>query len=211
MSRWRNQLAPDPHVADRDDPIYRVHSIYFDTPKRHALQRKGFPKHRLRRYDDSDTRYLEEKFSHGRAVWKRRVGFSHDDQPCVEIDSTEPLPNDPGMAWFCHRFRTLRLSPLLEISYDRYALVGESGLRITCDFSACATSSGSTGDSNLPLLDEEAILEIKSAGPPGSNGVVIEPFLKDLAREATSFSKYARGFRRLGVGSPDSWKTSPTQ
>jgi hypothetical protein len=211
MSRWRERLAPDPHVADREEPIYRVHSVYFDTPKRDALRKTGFPKHRLRRYDDSETRYLEEKFSRGRAVWKRRVQCTDNDLHYVEIDSSNALPSDPRIAWFSHRFRTLQLAPLVEISYDRYALVGEDGLRITCDFSAGARYTGSTSVSCLPLLDEEAILEIKSAGAPGSNGVVTEPILKDLAREAVSFSKYAQGIRRLEVGSPVSWKTSPTQ
>ena len=80
--------------------------------------------------------------------------------------------------------------------------MGEHGLRITCDFAPRAMNSHSPDGTYLPLLEGEAILEIKSDGAPGSNGIVTRPFLSDLAREATSFSKYAQGIRRLEVGSP---------
>ena len=203
MSRWRSMLEPDPHVADKSDPIYRVHSIYFDTPKRHAIKGRGFPKHRLRRYDDHPVRFLEEKYSRGSAVWKRRLGYEGTDLP-------EPTPvtdlehaSNPQLAWFMHRFHTLELTPQVEISYDRYALVGEDDLRITCDFSPGARPTGN-GQPMISLLEDEAILEIKHAGAPGTDGRASEPFLNELAREAVSFSKYARGLRRLeGWSLPD--------
>lgn len=205
MSAWQEELDPDPHVAHHDEPMYRVHSIYFDTPQRHALRRDGFPKHRLRQYDDADTRYLEEKFSRGQAVWKRRIPFSNNDLSLLDDESTGPLPPDPYLAWFSQRFRTLQLKPLVHVTYDRIALVGDNGLRITCDFAprASLSSAAETG-APLTLLEEEAILEVKSEGLPEANGALTQPFLNKLAREATSFSKYAQGVRRLESGSPTS-------
>ncbi len=133
-ARLRNSLAADPHHG-RD----RVHSVYFDTPDRRALQEvesgdRDKVKVRIRWYESTgpEAAWLECKRKHGARRSKVRV-------PVDDVDPDLPL-HHPRWQQLLARLTahdptpTATLSPCLHLAYRRRRYVHRpSGLRVALD------------------------------------------------------------------------------
>lgn len=195
VSRLRDTLDPDPHACDPEDPTYTVDSLYLETPERSSLTAEGFPKYRLRRYDDAPgSLHAEEKLSHAPLVWKRRIACA---APTGALWNGVAL-EDPALAWYRRRVRRLRLAPAMRIAYRRAAWRGPDGLRVTLDTEVrAATSVRPDFDGALAwmALDCRPVLEFKFAGTAGP---ALERALAELP-EPVRFSKFRLGAERLGL------------
>src|SRR4051812_41917626 len=82
IREWaREHLGPDPNAEGGGD-IYRITSLYFDTPKFavfHHAGSHGRAKYRIRRYDAAAAVFLERKLRTHGVVTKRRTLVPGDD------------------------------------------------------------------------------------------------------------------------------------
>src|SRR6185503_18077472 len=82
LADWaRSHLSPDPNAADPTGS-YRTTSLYFDTPRLDVYFRRGScsrAEFRVRRYNDSETVFLERKLKIGDRLSKRRSEAPVDD------------------------------------------------------------------------------------------------------------------------------------
>lgn len=198
--RW---MQPDPHALQATDACYEVESVYFDTSTLACFAQSGeaeFPKYRLRHYGSGCTLFLEEKLRRRDQVWKRRVPIAGGDADHLLNSATS---QDPGVAWFQRRLRTLGLKAVLAVGYRRHALVGSSGERLTIDLDLHAAPPpdhfGVRTDDPGVTLTADAVLEIKFNGSPTS----LVKGLHDLVGSTpVAFSKYRLAVRMLGLCSP---------
>jgi VTC domain len=161
----RERLGPDPNAEGGGD-IYRITSLYFDTPELGVFHRTGShgrAKYRIRRYDASATVFVERKLRSRGVVTKRRT--------LVPVEDLRRLAEqDAGWRgnWFRRRVEARGMSPTCQISYLRTALVGSSDaglIRLTMDEGLCAARV--SGPAFRPigactaLLPAESILEMK--------------------------------------------------
>ena len=162
MTWAAERLSPDPH--SKDGRGYFVESIYYDTLDLSCAKLEGvqkLPKYRARRYDGGAVIYFEEKLRRDDLVWKRRLIC--DEETLVSISSGNGKLDGEAL-WFRNRMRLLDLAPSLIVSYQRWALVGEDGIRVTADFSLQAHRCGDrpfvpAGEA-LSVLDG-SVLELK--------------------------------------------------
>lgn len=134
IEAWaRRRLEPDLHGVEG---VYRVSSIYFDTPRLDVFHRvAGFKKRkfRARRYGDAEHIFLERKTKRGDRVRKKRVQIAPD-----ELHRLLDLETDPAWAaaWFHRRIVAKNLRPIANVSYERTAFFGQFGaqpIRLTLD------------------------------------------------------------------------------
>jgi hypothetical protein len=166
IERWsRRWLSPDPHGAR-----YQVTSLYFDTPDRDVFQRNGSfarGKYRVRRYNDSNTVFLERKLRANQVVTKRRSLVDVDDLPLLESHTLDR--NWQGGYWFHRRLQARNLHPAWQISYSRTARVLETKfglIRLTLDRELSAMParhfSLDSKSEGIPLFEnDQRILELK--------------------------------------------------
>lgn len=182
-------LPPDPHGA-----VYRVASLYFDSPDWVSYHRTVPGKWRLRRYGAGDTVFAEykDKPAPG-SVHKRRSALTTDE--CLALGTS----GKPG--WFVKAIEKNSLNPVLMVSYERHAFVGMldgEEVRLTLDRQLranrcreivvpCSVDGGSS-------LTDSRVLEVKFENRlPGP----IEDALSSLALVPESFSKYRCGIDTL--------------
>ena len=183
------------------DGIYRVTSLYFDTPYDRALREKvegvnRREKFRLRYYG-RDTSYirLEKKFKCSGLCGKHSARMTPDQVRRLLkgdygflLDSDEPL-----FIEFYSKLRGEGLQPRTIVCYDREAYVFAPGnVRITLDRNIRTTlrymEFFDTEIFHLPVMEECTVLEIK-----------YDTFLPDIVRmavqvpgrQAAACSKYA--------------------
>jgi len=112
----KSYLAADAH-ADTEGR-YQVTTLYYDTPTASMFHRApGYrtTKYRVRRYGSEDLAYFERKRKRGSRVRKMRDA------------GIEPP------AWFESERCARSLEPALWVTYQRYAFVGDGGMRLTMD------------------------------------------------------------------------------
>ena len=92
IRQWaRERMEPDPHGAGPTGDIYRIASLYLDTPEFDVYRRNGSfgrAKYRIRRYDDARKAYLERKLKWRDMVGKRRSAVKVKELPRMEDGDT---------------------------------------------------------------------------------------------------------------------------
>ena len=142
---------------------FAYESSYFDTPTwasfhGAATGRRQRFKARTRRYVDTGTVMLEVKVRSGRGVTRKTRQPRPDASPALtdaEIAFIEEVAGRPGIGG--------DLRAVLLTAYQRTSLVAESdSYRVTVDLDLRCGPPGCTATVSVP----DAIVEIKSAGPP---------------------------------------------
>ena len=182
-------LPPDPHGA-----TYRVSSLYLDSPDWISYHRVVPGKWRLRRYGTGDTVFAEFKAKPAPgSVHKRRSALS--ERECLKL----PESKKPG--WFVRDLETHHLKPVLLVSYERHAFVGNldgEAVRLTLDRNLHARECREIVvpgpvDGGACLVADR-ILEVKFENElPAPIAAVLQSL--DLVPE--SFSKYRCGIETL--------------
>jgi hypothetical protein len=204
VEQWaRRNLSPDCHG---DGGVYRVTSVYCDTPHYDVFHRTdGYKrrKYRVRRYGDGETIFLERKSKNGDRVRKRRVQvaaheLSRLDETLTDLEWTG--------AWFHQRLLRRSLRPAARVSYVRTAFFGHVGntpVRLTIDRNLVGAPAD---DWNLtspfdghPLLDGEALMEMKFHI---SMPELFKDLLPHLPTSPARLSKYRRCVHLCKLASP---------
>jgi hypothetical protein len=132
----RRRLSADDHGTGAHGDEYQTSTLYFETRAFDVYKRRGsygLSKYRIRRYGPSDTVFLERKFRTERLLVKRRTTVALN-----AISNLAAATPDPGWSgfWFHRRVQLRELQPLVQLSYDRVARVGQSShgpVRLTID------------------------------------------------------------------------------
>jgi hypothetical protein len=202
LRQWaRFNLARDSFGSGPYGDDYTTTSLYFETPGFDVYHRRGSygrSKFRIRRYGSSDIVFLERKFRTNRLLAKRRTTV-----PILEMDHLAggtPRMDWPGY-WFHRRVLLRRLSPLIQMSYDRTARVGlASGgpMRMTIDTNLRVLPMPDRAfipGVGFPLIEGQCIVELKYR-------VVVPALFKQLVETfklaPSPVSKY-----RIGLGALD--------
>jgi len=203
----------DPNSAREPSGQYGIQSLYLDTPNRDLYRisrekRARRWKARIRRYDGSDTVFLEIKNKDHDLVKKPRARVPVEGWAERVLG---PLRPDASAAerLFCYRVERYHLLPTLMVRYQREAWLSivDSYARVTLDrVVVCQPWDDWSLDAdprNWVALDSERSMW----GVP--NGVVLElkclravpRWLSNLTRHAglprTRYSKYCKGVERL--------------
>lgn len=194
----RDHFGSGPHGDE-----YTTTSLYFETPAFDVYHRRGSygrSKFRIRRYGTSDIVFLERKFRTHRLLAKRRTTV-----PIHEMDhlaAPEPACSWPGY-WFHRRVVLRRLSPLIQMSYDRTARMGMAGagpMRMTLDTNLRVLPMPDRAfipGVGFPLIEGRCIVELKyRLGIPALFKELIETF----GLTPSPVSKYRIGLGVLDYG-----------
>jgi hypothetical protein len=164
----RGRLAADTHGGGPYGDEYLTSTLYLETRNFDVYQRRGSygrSKYRIRRYNGSDLAFLERKFRTERLLAKRRT--------VVAVDAIRQLadPADDACGpsgWFHRRIHLRRLHPLVQLSYERVARIGQSSVgpvRLTIDRHLRALPLPDfaflPGTVGFPFLEHSCIVEVK--------------------------------------------------
>ena len=198
-ARLRRLFDHDAHADSRG--VYRVSSLYFDTPDDRALRQKidgvdRREKFRLRYYGEEPAFFrLEKKWKVNGLCGKRSARLGAGAARRLLAGDTDFLleSGDPLLIEFYSKLRGELLMPRTIVTYAREAFVYEPGnVRITIDrdlrTGLASTDFLNAGLWHAPVSDGLAVLEVK-----------YDAFLPELARLAvqlpnrrmSAFSKYA--------------------
>jgi len=199
LREWaRQHLSRDGHGSGPFGDEYTVTSLYFETPEFDVYRRRGSygrSKYRIRRYGTADVVFLERKFRTNRLLSKRRTIV-----PIPDLDhlaGPEAEPGWPGY-WFHRRVLLRRLSPLVQMSYDRTARVGMASagpMRMTVDTSLRVLPMPDRAfipGVGFPLIEGKCIVELKYRIEVP---VLFKRLVETFTLEPAPVSKY-----RIGLG-----------
>ncbi len=197
-TRLREVMYPDPYA---ENGIYKIRSLYFDTPEDKALREKldGVcirEKWRIRLYNaDTSMIKLERKFKHDSLGNKLSTTLSKEQASRIvkgDIDWLSDSENDV-LRLFGSKLKSEPLIPRTIVDYTREPFVFPAGnVRVTLDYDI-KTGLNSVDFLNpncptVPVMPSPIILEVKW-----------DEFLPDIVRDAiqlktrrqTAYSKYA--------------------
>ena len=209
----REFLEPDPYGGGPSGDVYRITSLYLDTPTFDVYFRRGSfgrAKFRIRRYDDGTRVFLERKLKAREMVRKLRSPVKAKELDHLEDESAS---RDWAGRWFHRRINLRALSPVCQISYTRTARLGRNehgSIRLTLDQDLrAAPARGFAFDDSgggLLLAGGDVILELKFRGEmPARFAELTAEF--GLVRQA--LSKYRMAARALGVAPPSPDREAP--
>lgn len=189
---WAQQaLTPDPHG---EGGVYRVTTLYLDTPDRAVLERRkphDSRKYRVRRYGDEAVLHLERKTKRGGRVRKIRWTAPG------AVWQPDHCGRDDAGYWFARRIAVSQLGPAAVVSYERAAFFGD-GFRLTLDRDLrIAEAEGwkvALAADALPFSAGDWILEVKHGG---ALPAAVREWIIRLRLTPASFSKYRDGVRCL--------------
>jgi hypothetical protein len=225
----RRAIAPfcvlDPSSAEVAGHSYAIQSLYLDTMHRdlYRVSCEGRPrrwKARIRRYDGSDTVFLEVKNKDYDMVRKERARI-----PAAKwLERVRGLTHENACSAeriFCDRVERYQLVRTLMVRYLREAWIStvDSYARVTFDREVVCRPCGdwsldSDGRDWLPLDSPASMLGVRQ-------GVVLElkclqavpRWLSRVAQEANleraRFSKYCRGIKRVWASDALQGSTHP--
>lgn len=192
----KGELSPDAYGK------YTVCNIYYDTDDWQVVsascEKPDYKeKLRVRSYgvpDPGDSVFIELKKKCSGIVYKRRVTAKTDYIPDLlgkyDLCGTQ-IENE--IMWFQKMHRT---SPHAFIGYDRTALAGKNGLRITFDRNMRFRTDNldlTSGDSGKSLISGDPMLmEVKFTG---ACPLKLSHILSDLGIYPVSFSKYGTFYK----------------
>lgn len=207
LRQWAaTHLAVDPHCPAGSEG-YRITSLYLDTPALDIYHQRSEiinRKHRLRRYGNEATVWLETKRKKKSVVRKRRTALTGEQLSQV-WQTAEPGPEWTG-DWFRQRVSQAQLRPTALVRYDRRAWQGESStgtVRLTLDRNLTGQPATEWHlpeelSAGIPLLPGAEILELKFND-------ILPPLFRRLLLEQSlhpgGFSKYRTA---LAAGVEDS-------
>jgi hypothetical protein len=197
----RENLGVDAHCDPQFGDSYEVNTLYFDSPQFDLYHRTGVvgrTKHRIRRYGNESTIWLETKRKDKHdVVTKNRTAVTEEELHIRALECHDTWQADAPWCgdWFLERIHRRGLQPSVQVHYRRFArtaILGNESLRLTID---------SHLQSSLPqgwqVMNREQVKVIDSA-----NVEVLElkfhnhmpSRFKDLLRsipiKLTPFSKY---------------------
>ena len=197
--RARERLAYDPHADASRGNSYLITSLYCDTAQLEVFHRLGSfkrRKHRVRRYGNAASVFLERKIKWGERVKKLRT---------MVPDSDVALLANPMSAttwaghWFHRHIVRRQLQPVCRIAYERVALVGsseEGPMRLTFDRRIRGVLANDwvldEVDDGMPVLADNVVCEFKyrSFLPP-----LFKEIIQAMRMTPSPVSKY-RAFLR---------------
>jgi len=202
LREWaRARLSRDSFGSGPYGDDYTTTSLYFETPGFDVYHRRGSygrSKFRIRRYGEANFVFLERKFRTSRLLAKRRTTV-----PILEMEhlaGVTPRAGWPGY-WFHRRVLLRRLSPLIQMSYERTARVGTASagpMRMTIDTNLRVLPMPDRAfipGVGFPLIEGKCIVELKYR-------VEIPALFKELVETfklaPSPVSKY-----RIGLGALD--------
>ena len=200
--RLAEHMLPDVHADAARGHSYETTSLYCDTPEFHVFHRIGSckrRKHRLRRYGDSPSIFLERKMKWGDRVKKRRSQVPDADLALFAM----PLSATywPGH-WFHRQLQNRQLIPVCTVTYNRIALVGHSAdgpLRLTFDrnIRGQLTQDWNVAavDDGHQVLSDQVICEFKYQR---FLPAIFKEVIHDLRLTPTPVSKYRTMLRAIG-------------
>lgn len=199
-----------PPTDGLDRHSYGLTTLYLDTPQWDLFHRHSesiSSKHRLRRYNNESTVWLETKRKRRQIVRKRRTPICESEtkqlwRPYSESDS---IPSATWQGhWFRDNLRTFDLRPAVVVRYIRHAFVAEissSTARLTIDSHICAERANdyclpSFSRQGCELLPNGRIVELKFNDylPP-----LFQKLLIEFGLSAGSFSKYREAVSQLNI------------
>ncbi|MGB7325581.1 MAG: polyphosphate polymerase domain-containing protein [Rubripirellula sp.] len=201
VRQWaRQHLGVDGHCNDELGDSYDVNTLYLDTAELDIFCRSsdvGKAKHRIRRYGDDTTLWLETKRKKANVVKKNRTATSEQEVGSRLSELTDPTTWCGD--WFSDRVAKRRLQPTVQVHYRRFArtstLNGES-LRLTIDsqlqaspidgWNVASTSDAANHSKRMGITTDE-ILELKFHNQMPH---LFKELLRTFAIPATGFSKY---------------------
>jgi hypothetical protein len=200
--RVAERLVPDAHADPSRDFAYETTSLYCDTAQLDVFHRMGSfkrRKHRLRRYADAPSVFLERKTKWENRVKKRRSMLPYTD---LALLATPLSAADWRGHWFHQHLQRRQLLPVCTLSYERIALVGlsaEGPLRLTLDrkLRGVMTKDWSVAkvDEGISLLAGQVICEFKyQAFLPA----LFKEIIQDMRLTPSSVSKYRTFLRTQG-------------
>jgi hypothetical protein len=212
LSRWsdivkwsRANLSPDGFGGGEHADEYQTTSLYFETPKFDVYRRSGSygrSKFRIRRDGSAPEMFLERKFRTERLLVKRRTTV-----PLEDMDRMDAAHADPTWKgyWFYRRVLLRQLRPLIQLSYDRVARIGQSPtgpVRMTVDTNLNVLpmpDRAFLAGAGMPIVQGECIIEVKYR-------VQLPALFKALATtfdlQAQKISKFRSALRSLDYPLP---------
>ena len=201
----RANLEPDGFGSGDYKDEYTTSSLYFETPRFDVYRREesyGRSKYRVRRYGTAPIIFVERKFRTERLLAKRRTTV-----PLAELARLAEPRADPAWAgyWFHRRILLRDLQPLIQLSYDRVARVGQSStgqLRMTIDSNLRVLpmpDRAFLSAVGMPVVEDKCIIEVKYR-------MQLPAIIKSLAAtfglEVQKMSKFRIGLRALDYPLP---------
>ncbi len=200
VRQWaRERLGVDAHCSDTFGDSYDVTTLYLDTPELDLFHRTGEigkAKHRIRRYGDEPTLWVETKRKKSDVVNKNRTATNDGEVVARLSDLSDPTAWCGS--WFATRVSERRLQPTVQVHYRRFArtsTLGGENMRLTIDSQLQASAAdgwnvASTSDAanqdRIRATDAE-ILELKFHN---TMPVLFKELLMTFAIPVTGFSKY---------------------
>ena len=192
-------LALDSHSVDFEG--YRIRSLYFDDPRRVALEEKNDgifkrEKYRIRTYNDSDqTINLERKSKFGEFVCKESAPLTKEEYEQILSGDYEFLfgREESLLREFYAALKTYHFRPVVIVDYWREAYIYEMGnVRITFDKKLAA------GINTIDLFHPQLVIEETIPSELTIMEVKYDSFLPDHIRKIlqpkshirSSISKY---------------------
>lgn len=198
-SRLRAVMTPDTHARNG---IYRIRSLYFDTPSDRALRDKlngvdRREKFRIRYYDgDTSLLHLEKKSKLAGLGNKQTAVLTAAEAQAIVDGDVAWMPEHPHplVRELYAKMRTQLLEPKTIVDYTREPFIYAPGnVRVTLDYDL-RTGLGCTDFLNpdcvtIPAGDAPVLLEVKwDAFLPD----IIRDAVQLPGRRAATFSKYAQ-------------------
>lgn len=212
VKEWaRQHLGVDPHCCETLVDSYDVHTLYLDTSEFDLYHRSGVAgstKHRIRRYSQEGTLWLECKRKRKDVVRKNRTAVPEND--VLERLSCDSSPTDASWCgdWFAQRIAHRRLRPAVQVHYRRFArtsTLDNESLRLTVDshlqtsrISGWEDSLVNSRANELPRRDVSSvqILELKFHN---HMPLLFKELLMQFSLPASGFSKYRSSLDAWGL------------
>lgn len=211
----REHLGSDEFCNDDLGDSYDVNTLYLDTPELdlfHRTSQVGRAKHRIRRYGDEGTLWVETKRKKKCVVKKNRTATTQDEVVSHLSQCNSESESEWCGDWFATRVAERRMRPTIQVHYRRFArtsnIHGEN-LRLTIDSHMetspardwrVACTSDRNNRSERVKSTEVEVLELKFHNhmPP-----LFKELLRTYSIPTTGFSKYRTSVHR-GMKN-DSW------
>ena len=213
VKAWaRDHLGVDENCNAEGGDSYDINTLYLDSPEFDILNgtgKVGRAKHRVRRYGNEDTLWVETKRKKKMVVRKNRTALHESDfAPRRQLNPNDVRCDD----WFVQRIAERQMQPAVQIVYRRFArttILNNQALRLTIDSNMfasavdgwCVPRSSQQGTTPQTEIGDCEILELKFSGPMPH---LFKRLLQTFTLPMSGFSKYRTAMETLGCGLSES-------